>query len=86
VGTIDFMGLKLKLMSSIVAISTIQVLKTFMNVGNISDRDITWHIVMHRLRRLGARDGAHRPGERGRREAHRQVDLAGRLRRRPPGC
>jgi hypothetical protein len=24
-----------------------QVLKTFMNVGNISDRDITWHIVMH---------------------------------------
>jgi uncharacterized protein (TIGR00645 family) len=46
-GKIDFTGLKLKLMSSIVAISAIQVLKTFMNVGNISDRDIMWHIVIH---------------------------------------
>jgi uncharacterized protein (TIGR00645 family) len=46
-GKIDFTGLKLKLMSSIVAISAIQVLKAFMNINNISDRDLTWHITIH---------------------------------------
>jgi len=46
-GKIDFTGLKLKLMSSIVAISAIQVLKAFMNLQNISDRDLTWNIVIH---------------------------------------
>lgn len=46
-GKIDFTGLKLKLMSSIVAISAIQVLKSFMNVRNISDRDLMWHIAIH---------------------------------------
>ena len=46
-GKIDFTGLKLKLMSSIVAISAIQVLKAFMNVPNTSDRDLMWHIVIH---------------------------------------
>jgi uncharacterized protein (TIGR00645 family) len=46
-GKIDFTGLKLKLMSSIVAISAIQVLKAFMNVPNVSDRDLMWHISIH---------------------------------------
>src|SRR6476660_394938 len=46
-GKIDFTGLKLKLMSSIVAISAIQVLKAFMNLKNISDRDLTWYITIH---------------------------------------
>ncbi len=46
-GKIDFSGLKLKLMSSIVAISAIQVLKSFMNVNNVSDRDLTWLVVIH---------------------------------------
>ena len=46
-GKIDFTGLKLKLMSSIVAISAIQVLKAFMNLKNVSDRDLTWHIIIH---------------------------------------
>jgi uncharacterized protein (TIGR00645 family) len=46
-GKIDFAGLKLKLLSSIVAISAIQVLKAFMNVKNVSDRDLTWLIVIH---------------------------------------
>ena len=46
-GKIDFTGLKLKLMSSIVAISAVQVLKAFMNLKNVSDRDLTWHIVIH---------------------------------------
>ena len=46
-GKIDFTGLKLKLMSSIVAISAIQVLKAFMSLNTISDRDLTWHVVIH---------------------------------------
>jgi uncharacterized protein (TIGR00645 family) len=46
-GKIDFTGLKLKLMSSIVAISAIQVLKAFMNVRNTSDRDLTWLVGIH---------------------------------------
>jgi uncharacterized protein (TIGR00645 family) len=44
---IDFTGLKLKLISSIVAISGIQVLKAFMNVKHETDRDLTWLIAIH---------------------------------------
>ncbi len=44
---IDFSGLKLKLLSSIVAISAIQVLKAFMNVKNMSDRDLLWYAAIH---------------------------------------
>ena len=44
---IDFSGLKLKLLSSIVAISAIQVLKAFMNLKNISDRDLAWYVGIH---------------------------------------
>jgi uncharacterized protein (TIGR00645 family) len=46
-GKIDFTGLKLKLLSSIVAISAIQLLKAFMNVANISDRDLSWSVGIH---------------------------------------
>lgn len=46
-GKIDFTGLKLKLLSSIVAISAIQVLKGFMNVKNTTDRDLAWMIGIH---------------------------------------
>ena len=46
-GKIDFTGLKLKLMSSIVAISAIQVLKAFMNVKTLSDRELMWYVVLH---------------------------------------
>jgi uncharacterized protein (TIGR00645 family) len=46
-GKIDFSGLKLKLLSSIVAISAIQVLKVFMNLKNVSDRDLTWSVGIH---------------------------------------
>ena len=46
-GKIDFAGLKLKLLSSIVAISAIQVLKAFMNVKNISDRELGWLVGIH---------------------------------------
>lgn len=46
-GKIDFTGLKLKLLSSIVAISAIQVLKAFMNVKNVTDRDLAWLVGIH---------------------------------------
>lgn len=46
-GKIDFTGLKLKLLSSIVAISAIQVLKAFMNLDNMSDRNLTWLVGIH---------------------------------------
>ncbi len=46
-GKIDFTGLKLKLLSSIVAISAIQLLKAFMNVRNTSDRDLMWLVIIH---------------------------------------
>jgi len=46
-GTIDFSGLKLKLLSSIVAISAIQLLKQFMSIQNVSEREIYWLVVIH---------------------------------------
>jgi uncharacterized protein (TIGR00645 family) len=46
-GKIDFTGLKLKLMSSIVAISAVQVLKAFMNLKNLSDRELMWSVGIH---------------------------------------
>ena len=44
---IDFAGLKLKLLSSIVAISAIQLLRAFMDIHNISDRDLYWYVGIH---------------------------------------
>ena len=44
---IDFAGLKLKLMSSIVAISAIQLLRAFMNVKNVPDRELWWQVGVH---------------------------------------
>lgn len=48
-GKIDFSGLKLKLLSSIVAISAIQVLKAFMNVKNQTDRELMWLVGIHMM-------------------------------------
>jgi uncharacterized protein (TIGR00645 family) len=48
-GKIDFSGLKLKLLSSIVAISAIQVLKAFMSIKTISDRDLAWYVGIHMM-------------------------------------
>ena len=44
---IDFTGLKLKLLSSIVAISAIQLLRVFMDISKASDRDIMWSVIIH---------------------------------------
>ena len=46
-GTIDFTGLKLKLLSSIVAISAVQLLKQFMSVNTVSDRELMWYVIIH---------------------------------------
>ncbi len=44
---IDFTGLKLKLLSSIVAISAIQLLRAFMDINKTSDRDLMWYVIIH---------------------------------------
>jgi uncharacterized protein (TIGR00645 family) len=44
---IDFSELKLKLMSSIVAISAIKLLESFMEIGHESDRDLYFLVGIH---------------------------------------
>ena len=44
---VDFGGLKHKLMTSIVAISAIQVLEGFMHIGRLSDRELAWSVGLH---------------------------------------
>lgn len=46
-GKVDFTGLKLKLIASIVAISGIHLLKIFMDIGKYSDAQIRWMIIIH---------------------------------------
>ncbi len=44
---IDFSGLKMKLISCIVAISGIQLLKVFMNISTVPDRELLWSTIVH---------------------------------------
>jgi uncharacterized protein (TIGR00645 family) len=44
---IDFNGLKLKLVSSIVAISAIQTLRVLLDAANRSDRELGWTVGIH---------------------------------------
>ena len=49
-GTIDFTALKIKLLSSIVAISAIQLLKEFMSLKEITpeiERKLYWMVIVH---------------------------------------
>ncbi len=46
-GTHDYGSLKIKLASSIVAISSIHLLKVFMNVENVSNDKILWYVIIH---------------------------------------
>lgn len=46
-GEVDFAGLKLKLVASIVAISGIHLLKVFMDVSKYSPDHIRWMITIH---------------------------------------
>lgn len=48
-GTIDFSGLKLRLVASIVAISTISLLHAFMKIGDgqTNEVDLKWRVIIH---------------------------------------
>jgi uncharacterized protein (TIGR00645 family) len=46
-GKVDFTGLKIKLISSIIAISGIHLLKIFMDISKYNERDIYWMVVIH---------------------------------------
>jgi uncharacterized protein (TIGR00645 family) len=46
-GTLDFSGLKIKLVASIVAISAIHLLKVFMNLGEYTDEQARWYVIIH---------------------------------------
>jgi len=48
-GRVGFGELKLKLMTSIVAISAIHVLEDFMNVPTLQDRELAWRAGLHLL-------------------------------------
>jgi uncharacterized protein (TIGR00645 family) len=67
---IDFTGLKLKLMSSIVAISAIQLLRAFVNVKNLTTHELAWYVGIHLvfvvsglLLALTDRISDHQPGQ-----------------------
>lgn len=46
-GKVDFSGLKLKLIASIVAISGIELLKAFVNTGGYSNTELAWKVGFH---------------------------------------
>lgn len=46
-GTVDFAGLKAKLIASIVAISAIHLLKIFMDLSKYSIQELTWYTIIH---------------------------------------
>jgi uncharacterized protein (TIGR00645 family) len=49
-GTIDFSALKLKMLSSIVAISAVQLLRQFMALGTVTperEKELMWLVVIH---------------------------------------
>ena len=46
-GRVDFSGLKLKLIASIVAISGIHLLKSFMNIHSVTKEDLFWLVTIH---------------------------------------
>jgi uncharacterized protein (TIGR00645 family) len=46
-GKVDFSGMKLKLVASIVAISAIHLLRAFMEVETIDDRSLRWKVIIH---------------------------------------
>ncbi len=46
-GKVDFSGMKLKLIASIVAISAIHLLKAFMEVASFDKTDLMWLVIIH---------------------------------------
>jgi uncharacterized protein (TIGR00645 family) len=46
-GKVDFAGLKLKVISALVAISSIELLKVFLNTDSYQEGEILWRVVIH---------------------------------------
>lgn len=46
-GKVDYSGLKIKLIGSLVAISVIELLRDFIGIHQLSDRDIKWRVAIH---------------------------------------
>lgn len=46
-GKVDYSGLKLKLLASIVAISAIQMLRAFLNIKHFSTEELAWMVGIH---------------------------------------
>lgn len=46
-GTMDSSSLKAKIAASIVAISSIHLLKKFMNVESVSSENLKWYVIIH---------------------------------------
>jgi uncharacterized protein (TIGR00645 family) len=53
-GTHDYSSLKMKVATSIVAISSIHLLKIFMNVENIANDKLLWYTIIHMVFVLSA--------------------------------
>jgi uncharacterized protein (TIGR00645 family) len=54
VSSIDPGNLKIKLASALIAISSIQLLQIFMQIGSYDDRSVTWAIALHMVFLAGA--------------------------------
>lgn len=46
-GKVDFSGLKVKLIASIVAISAIELLKSFVNITAMNETHLKWKVLIH---------------------------------------
>ena len=46
-GKVDFASLKLKVISALVAISSIELLKVFLNSGSYQEEEILWRVIIH---------------------------------------
>ena len=46
-GKVDFSSLKLKVISALVAISSIELLKVFLNSSSYDEREVLWRVVIH---------------------------------------
>jgi uncharacterized protein (TIGR00645 family) len=46
-GKVDYAGMKIKLIASIVAISGIELLKAFVDVKDLSNEDLAWKVGIH---------------------------------------
>ena len=53
-GKMDASSLKMKIAASIVAISSIHLLKMFMNIPNINSEHIKWYVIIHMVFVLSA--------------------------------